>query len=60
MWNYFSKTSPICYNSYSETAIRGEYNTLRYEFTLYKIRDKRQIFDIPAALEESWDCSGDA
>lgn len=44
----------------AETAIREEYNTLRYEFTLYKIRDKRQIFDIPAALEESWDCSGDA
>lgn len=44
----------------AETAIRGEYNTLRYEFTLYKIRDKRQIFDIPAALEESRDCSGDA
>lgn len=37
----------------AETAIREEYNTLRYEFTLYKIRDKRQIFDIPAALEES-------
>lgn len=36
-----------------ETAIREEYNTLRYEFTLWKIRDKRQIFDIPAALGES-------
>lgn len=36
-----------------ETAIREEYNTLRYEFTVWKIRDKRQIFDIPAALGES-------